>query len=291
MGHDVDFYLIDCSTVLPNSGKTISDRFNLGIDKHEVTLFISGNTGLPVAIPPDYHKSTKDLIRFIKTKTTIYIHKIKTSRDLKSKCLNRNMCFLILKPKSVDDKFAKMMKRLLKKYKDVRFCIVESEHVLVSHVEEYIPLYDGKIRIVVFQRNNNKGKSVLSFSYLNKNVDYKNMDQLLKRVVQRNSIEWKKLPLIPYIQTRSKKNEKLDIKKRERLKKQEGKLFGESKIRNHPEYKDKIKEKKRRKRMMRQEENNIVESRDYVNIRNEDLIKVSDKVLEEYIEEDILDLD
>lgn len=46
--HNMYFRLMDCDTVLPNSGKIISKRFNLDTDKDRVILFMSGNTGLSV---------------------------------------------------------------------------------------------------------------------------------------------------------------------------------------------------------------------------------------------------
>lgn len=296
--HDVEFYVMDCDTVLPDSGKTISNRFNLDTDKHQATLFMSGNTGLPVEIPPKYHKKSKILIQYIKTKTTPLIHKIKTSKDFKTKCLSKNMCGLILKPRIMEKKLTKTIKKLMKEYKDVKFCSVESEHVLVPHVEEYIPLYEGKVRFVVFQREYNKDKSVVRFVYLEQEADYKHMNQLLKKMILKSITDWRKLPILPYIQTRSKKNEQLDLKKRERLKKQQERLQGELKNSKEPGYKEKIREKNKRKLMMEEEEVNKVEGRNDINdgnvMGNEDITgndHGDDNIVEDYEEEDVMDLD
>merc|ERR1739845_247646 len=102
----------------------------------------------------------------------------------------------------------------------------------------------------------------------------------------------RKLPILPYIQTRSRKNERLDLKKRERLKKQQERLQGELKNSKDPGYKEKMREKNKRKGMMEEEKKNKVEGRDKINegnvLLNKDIMgndQGDDNVVDDYEEE------
>ena len=91
-----DFRLLDCQHVLQPSGKTVAERFTLDV-KQRPTIFISGVTGEPKQIPSKHLKTGKMLAKLLKGQLEPHAAKIETTQDLRVKCLDKDLCALLLK--------------------------------------------------------------------------------------------------------------------------------------------------------------------------------------------------
>ena len=117
------------------------------------TIFISGKVGEPKQVPEKHLKTGHMLARVLKGMLEPQTAKIESTKDLKSKCLNKNMCALLLKggtpPQFLKDAF----KNLLNTYPDVQFASVDSTTMLLTNLEEHLPVYNkGEHRFVVFKK-------------------------------------------------------------------------------------------------------------------------------------------
>jgi hypothetical protein len=218
------FRLIDCNHVLPASGKTIAERFSLDL-KIRPTIFMSGAAVTePTQIPEKHLKSGKILAKILRKKLEPHAAKIENTQDLRTKCLDKDICALLLKGTKEAPKYLKdAMKNLLKEFPKVSFAAVDSSVLYVKNLEDRLPeLSNGQPRFIVFRKvsgsssDKTKGRLVSSFALLPTNgVSYGQMSNLVGAVVQ-NTQSMERISMLPTIKLRTKKLEQAEKKKRER---------------------------------------------------------------------------
>lgn len=216
------FSLMDCTHTLP-SGKTIQEKFKLNLKKRP-TIFVSGKVGPPRQVPEKHLKTGKMLTKLLKGMLEPHAAKIENTKDLKSKCLNKNICALLLKggtpPQALKDAF----KNMLSTYEDVSFASVDTQTMILPGLEEYLPEYEaGHHRFVVFKKISGgleakDGRLITSIAPLNESISFNNMSNLINDV-RSGSVTPKKLSGAPQVKTRSKKLEAQLKAKRERSQK------------------------------------------------------------------------
>ena len=216
------FSLMDCAHTLP-SGKTIQEKFKLNLKKRP-TIFVSGKVGPPKQVPEKHLKTGKMLTKLLKGMLEPHASKIESSKDLKSKCLNKNICALLLKggtpPQALKDAF----KNMLSTYEDVSFASVDTKTMILPGLEEYLPEYEaGHHRFVVFKKISGgleakDGRLITSIAPLNESISFNNMSNLINDV-RSGSVTPKKLSGTPQVKTRSKKLEAQLKAKRDRSQK------------------------------------------------------------------------
>lgn len=217
-----EFRLIDCNYVLPSSGKTITERFNLDA-KVRPTIFLSGAVGEPKQIPSKHLKTGAMLVKLLRAKLVPHAQKVETTQELRSKCLDKEICGLLLKGEKKAPKYLKdAMQKLVKEFPSVSFSSVDASVLYVYNLEEFLPeLRDGQPRFVVFKKVSGsleKGgdRLITSIAPLPTNgVSYGQMSNLVGGVVQ-GTTRTEKIPSLPTIKTRSKKLEEQERAKRER---------------------------------------------------------------------------
>ena len=217
-----EFKLVDCEYTLPSSGKTIAERFKLKL-KERPTIFISGAIGAPQQVPSKHLKTGKMLVKYLRGKLEVRAAKIETTQDLRSKCLDKDICGLLLKGEKKAPGYLKdAMSKLLKEYPDVSFASVDASVLYVLNLEEHLPeLENGKPRFVVFKKVSGSletggSRLITSMATLPGNgASYGPMSNLVADVVS-SKAEMTKLTSLPVIKTRSKKLEEEERAKRQR---------------------------------------------------------------------------
>jgi len=217
-----EFRIVDCNYVLPSSGKSIAERFKLNM-KNRPTIFLSGTVGAPQQIPLKHLKTGSMLVKLLRGKLELRAAKIETTQDLRSKCLDKDVCGLLLKgskqaPKALKD----AMGKLLKEYPNVSFASIDSTVLYVLNLEEHLPeLYGGQARFVVFKKVSGSlevgGKRLItSIAPLKNNgATYLQMSNLVAGVVTGKETPMK-ISSLPVVKTRTKKLEEQERAKRER---------------------------------------------------------------------------
>jgi len=217
-----EFRLIDCNYVLPSSGKTIMERFKLDT-KVRPTIFLSGAVGEPKQIPSKHLKTGAMLVKLLRSKLVPHAQKVETTQDLRAKCLDKDICGLLLKGEKKAPKYLKdAMQNLVKEFPLVSFASVDTSVLYVYNLEEFLPeLKDGQPRFVVFKKVSGsleKGgdRLITSIAPLPTNgVSYGQMSNLVGGVIQ-GTTPTEKIPSLPTVKTRSKKLEQEERAKRER---------------------------------------------------------------------------
>lgn len=217
------FRLLDCNYVLPSSGKSIVDRFNLDL-KIRPTVFVSGAgvEGGPQQIPAKALKTGDMLVKALKAKLEKRAAKIETTQDLRTKCLDKEVCGLLLKGTKKAPKFlVEAMQQLLKEFPDVAFAAINSNVLYVKNLEEYLPELQGEEpRFVVFKKVSGSSKTdgdrlKTSIVPLEVNVSYGTMSNLVASVI-RKTVTPIKIAALPSVKTRTKKLVQEEKAKRER---------------------------------------------------------------------------
>lgn len=210
---------MDCAHTLP-SGKQIHEKFKLDLKKRP-TIFVSGKVGAPKQIPAKNLKTGHMLTKLLKGMLEPHAVKIESSKDFKSKCLNKNVCALLLKGGSPPQALKDAFKNLLSTYEDVTFASVDSQNMLLIGLEEYLPEYEaGHHRFVVFKKVSGgleakDGRLVTSIAPLDESISFNNMSTLINNV-KNGSNKPKKLSSAPQVKTRTKKLEEAERAKRDR---------------------------------------------------------------------------
>jgi hypothetical protein len=217
-----EFRLLDCNFILPNAQKSIADRFKLNL-KQRPTIFVSGHTGPPKQIPSKHLKTGNMLVKALKHMLEPRAAKIETTLDLRTKCLNQDVCGLLLKgSKTVSGQVKTAVTNLLEQHPKVAFASVDTSVLFVRNLEEHLPEFSaGTHRFVVFQKvsgglDAKEDRLVTSIAPLTDlKIGYTTMNELVQSVVD-GKTTMTKIPSLPIISTRTKKLEEEERAKRQR---------------------------------------------------------------------------
>ena len=235
-----EFVLMDCEYVLPSSGKTVAERFNLNT-KTFPTIFASG-TGLeaPKQIPSKHLKTGAMLTKALRKVFVPGPVKLDNSKTLKAKCLDMEYCVVFLKGStSVSEKYIKDAINTLSadysRNKNMVIASVDATSNYMSNLEEVLlslPEYkEGEHRLVGFKKlggsaslsedddKKDQGRLITStavFDSKSTKMDYDSLSYFISGL-QSGSIETKKLSTLPGIKTRTKKSQTQISSKREKI--------------------------------------------------------------------------
>lgn len=236
-----DFVLVDCGHMLP-SGKTVADRFELDLKKRP-TVFVSGKLGPPKQIPTKHLKTGGMLVKVLRGLLEPRAAKLETSKALKSKCLNKEYCGLLLKGDKPNKYLKEAMQTLVVQYPQIQFASMDSSVLLLTNLEDHVEEFQrGVHRFVLFKKvsgsldvnatdNSRLVTSVAAFE--GKGLSFSALSSFVNGALNGN-ISLKKMPALPAMKTRTKKMEEEQKRKRQRKKDQEErarlkKLEGETK--------------------------------------------------------------
>ena len=136
------YALIDCDHILPDSGKSIYEKFKLN-KKKRPTVFVSGKVGPPKQVPEKHLKTGAMLTKLLKQMLEPHAAKIEKTKELKEKCLNKDICGLLLKGGKPEPYVKHAVANLLGKYPKVQFASVDSTVLFLTNLEEYLPEYSA----------------------------------------------------------------------------------------------------------------------------------------------------
>ncbi|CAB9511558.1 expressed unknown protein [Seminavis robusta] len=217
-----DFRLVDCNYVLPTSEKTIADRFKLKL-KDRPTIFVSGAVGEPRQVPVKHLKTGKQLVKALRSLLEPKAAKIETTQDLRAKCLEKDVCGLLLKGGKIAPNWLKdAMGKLVKEFPKISLTAIDSSVLYVKNLEDQLEEYDESTkqpRFVVFKKvsgstETGKDRLITSIVPLEGSVSYGTLSNTLASVAG-GSATPKKLSSLPLVKTRTKK-----LVQEERIKRQ-----------------------------------------------------------------------
>ena len=189
------------------------------------TVFVSGaGVDSPQQIPAKHLKTGDMLAKALRAKLEIRAAKIENTQDLKTKCLDKDICGLLLKGKKKASKALKNdMQLLLQEFPQIGFASIDSSVLYVKNLEDLLPELKGtEARFVVFKKLQGSSKTggkrlITSMATLEPNtvVAYGPMSNLVAGVV-RGTTTTTKIPTLPAIKSRTKKLLQEEKAKRER---------------------------------------------------------------------------
>lgn len=220
-----EFRIIDCDSILPGIGQSIVERFKFDNIENPI-IFVSGVkiNGEPQQIPVKHLKTGKMLVKLLINKFKPRAIPIQTTQDLHTKCLDKDICALLLKGTKNAPKYLKdAISKLLIEYPKVTFAAIDSSFFYAYNLELYLrELKNDQPRFVVFKRisgslNETKsGRIITSIAPMNTNgVSYGLMSYLISSVIK-NTETMIKIPTLPTIKIRTKKLVSDEHEKRQR---------------------------------------------------------------------------
>lgn len=151
--------------------------------------------------------------------------KVETTQDLRNKCLEKDICGLLLKGSKQAPSWLKdAMGKLVKEFPNVSLTAIDSSVLYVKNLEDQIEEFDENIkqhRFVIFKKVSGstdaagKGRLITSIIPLQENLSYGSMSNLLASAAS-GSATPKKLSALPMVKTRTKKLVAEEKAKRER---------------------------------------------------------------------------
>jgi hypothetical protein len=164
------------------------------------------------------------LVKALKNLLEPKAEKIENTQDLRNKCLDKNICGLVLKGAKQSPNYVKdAMSKLVVEFPKVAFAVVDTSVLYVKGLEaEFLPeLVPGQPRFVVFEKTQPtadaaKDRLKTTVAALPTNgVAYGPMSNLVASVVQKTQ-QMTKVAALPTIKTRTKKLEAEEQAKRAR---------------------------------------------------------------------------
>ena len=152
--------------------------------------------------------------------------KIETTQDLRAKCLERDVCGLLLKGGKTAPKWLKeAMGTLAKEFPKVTLASIDSSVLYVKNLEDLIEEYDESTqqpRFVVFKKvsgslETGKDRLITSIFPLVGSISYGTLSNTLASVAN-GSAAFKKVSSLPVVKTRTKKLVQEEKGKRQRQK-------------------------------------------------------------------------
>ena len=187
-------------------------------------------------VPSKHLKTGKMLAKALTNLLTPKAEKIETTQDLRTKCLDKPICGLLLKGSKQSPNYIKdAMSKLVTEHPAVTFGAIDSSNLYVKGLEaEYLDEFQqDKPRFVVFQKvsgstsassssgekkdKKDTGRLKTSLVTLDDNVSvgYGPMSNLVANVVLKKA-NMQKVPALPTVKTRTKKLVEEERKKRQR---------------------------------------------------------------------------
>ena len=244
-----EFVLVNCNHILPESGKSIAERFNLNLKKRP-TIFVSGKANPPKQIPEKHLKTGNMLVKALKYQLEPRTAKIENTKMLKEKCLNQDMCALFLKGGSPDKNVKETIQNLIISYPKIQFASIDASVLLLTNLEEHLPMFKkGQHQFIIFKKlsggievvnepkddgedgekgdksdkktDKKSGRLITSVAaFEGKSISMSSLSTFVNGVVNGN-IQPKKIPSLPVVKTRTKKLEEKERQKRERAQQRE----------------------------------------------------------------------
>eukprot|EP00977_Amphora_coffeiformis_P001335 scaffold278_cov195-Amphora_coffeaeformis.AAC.20 len=218
------FRVMDCQATIPSTGKSVVEEFQIDM-KQRPTIFVSGPTlPKPTQVPEKHLKTGTMLNKYLRAKLEKHAVKIETTQDLRTKCLSKDVCALLLKGgKKAPSHIKDAVSKLLKEYPDVTLASVDTSVLYVLHLEEYLPEFQkDTARFVVFRKvsgsmqttSDGGGRLITSMTAAD-HASYGPMSNAVAQVLQKTAT-MQKLSSLPQIKTRTKKLEESERAKRQR---------------------------------------------------------------------------
>jgi hypothetical protein len=182
-------------------------------------------TNVYLQVPSKHLKTGNMLVKAIKNLLEPKAEKIETTQDLRAKCLEKDICGLLLKGSKESPKYVKdAMTKLLVEFPKVTFAVVDASVLYVKGLEaEFLPeMVEGQPRFAVFQKvagsTDSASKERLKTSVAtlpSSGVSYGPMSNLVAGVIQKTQ-DMEKVSSLPTMKTRSKKLLEEEKSKRQR---------------------------------------------------------------------------
>jgi flagellar biosynthesis GTPase FlhF len=176
------------------------------------------------------------LVKLLKQMLEPHAAKISNTKELKSKCLNKDYCGLLLKGGTPETYVKDAVKNLLNTYPQVQFASIDSNLLYMTNLEaEYMPEFEsGKHRFVLFRKvsggmsvgdkeDAKEGRIISSILPLpeSESFSFGSIRKLVDKALSQKAAAMKKIPALPQVKTRTKKLEEAERKKRERSQQQQ----------------------------------------------------------------------
>ena len=264
------FRVVDCNAVLPTEGKTIAEHLKLNLDKRP-TIFVTGGAigqGKAQQVPDKHLKTGSLLTKYLRLVLEKRAAKIETTQDLRTKCLDKPVCGLLLKggKKVASSAVKDAMTKLVNEYPDAALAAVDDSVLYVLHLEEYLTEFaPNQSRFVVFRKvsggttTKDSGRLITSMKVVEP-VAYGPMSNALAEVLRGTATDLQKLSSLPQIKTRTKKLEEAERAKRQRKAEQKRRQAEGSSSSSSTSFStegsDDMKEERRRERERRRAEHN-----------------------------------
>jgi len=231
-----EFVLVDCTYILP-SGKSIADRFELDLSKRP-TIFLSGKIGPPKQIPDKHLKTGQMLVKALKHKLEPHASIIQNTKHLKE-CLNQDLCVVFLKGGPPEKHVKKTFQKLITEFPKVQFASMDSSVLLMTNLESTnlheAEFSKGTHRLAAFKKvsgslnvsnatkdadeaaagKQNHGRLVTSVVAYTGDFHHLSLNNFISDILNAK-YSFTRLPALPVIKTRSKKNEQAERTKRQR---------------------------------------------------------------------------
>jgi hypothetical protein len=248
------FRVLDCSYVLPSAEVSIAKHFHINT-KVRPTIFLTNvdnagstpkkksnstdtSSNVITQVTEKHLKTGKMLMKFVKARVEQRSNKVETTQDLRSNCLDKPFCGLLLKGTTKPTSQLKnIMQTLLKEFGGsastipISFASMDSSVLYLKNLEsEYLPELTGtNPRFVVFKKlggslsDTKAGRlitSVAVFPSDSASMTPASISQFVQKVVN-GEVETQKIPALPQVQTRTKKLVEEEKAKKERKSKRE----------------------------------------------------------------------
>jgi len=255
-GPDVaEFALLDCELALqppreegdsvdPNA-PSIADVFKIDTSVRP-TIFVSGAgvDGHVKQVPSKHLRTGSMLVKAVRSLLERSAVRIENSKELKTKCLDQDYCGLLLKgtSKTAEPYVKEMVRSLANDFPQVQFASIDAASTMLS-VEEAIPEFmAGQHRFLMFKKVS--GSSMVKKKVVNDESDKEKVEgkdavdagRLITSIrsyrggsplshaylsefvsgATSGRLEMKKIPALPTVKTRTKKNEEAVQAKRRR---------------------------------------------------------------------------
>jgi len=249
-----EFALLDCELALtppreegdsidPNA-PSIADAFKIDTGVRP-TIFVSGASvdGYVKQVPAKHLRTGSMLVKAVRSLLERSAVRVENSKELKAKCLDQKYCGLLLKgtSKAVEPYVKDMVRNLSNDFPQVQFASIDAASTMLS-IEEAIPEFmAGQHRFIMFKKVSgtaavikkaegegaegeeadkeveDSGRLITSIrSYRGGNpLSHAYLSEFVSGTTS-GTLELKKIPALPTVKTRTRKNEEAVQAKRRR---------------------------------------------------------------------------
>eukprot|EP00047_Mylnosiga_fluctuans_P007216 m.251841 g.251841 ORF g.251841 m.251841 type:complete len:422 (-) comp17430_c0_seq1:144-1409(-) len=188
---------LDCEDPLPDSGKTVFERFGIsrGPKSGGNVVFLTGNGQRPVRVDPQHLETVGGFVSHVSNFAQPRLLQPKTQAELEEFCLKRKACAVVLAREKLSSYHQRVLRDAIQKHRNVTFAYLRLKRGALTADPALPAPEEGAPRLIYFQTE--KGRSAPTAFVLDDEFTSSNIVEFFRHGIYGAGVRLSTMPTLP----------------------------------------------------------------------------------------------